>query len=347
MNRPRLSRIVIAAILSLAFIAQPIAGTQSGRAQADQVYLALGDSIPEGLLASLPDDRGYPGLLRDLMETERLSSDAPGNVELRNLAERGETIQTFRDDGQLDEALEIINSTPTGSLRTVTLTLGGNNILSLWESTPEEREAELQQFRAELPGVVKQLESALADHDADVVLTTYYDLTAGDPDVEGSNAWWIRQFNTVIEETADEAGFSTVDLEELFRGRIGSLTWFPADVHPNNAGHRLIARAIWQELQYDQRAPDVEITRPDSGESRNRVPTVHATVEDSVGADSVVLIVDGDVIRELLYVPDLDAWVGLWDARRFEGNEAELTVTATDVSGNESSDSVIIRLPSS
>jgi acyl-CoA thioesterase I len=314
-------------------------------AQTEQVYLALGDSISAGLLASLPTERGYPALLRDLMESERLASDAPANVELVNLSEPGETVETFRDDGQLESALAEIDETPAEQLQTVTLTIGGNNILSLWEATVAEREAELETFQSAFTEVVAELAAALDGQDTDVVVTTYYDLTDGDPDVEGSNAWWLRQFNEVIAETAQQAGFTVVDLESAFRGRTTELTWFPADIHPNNAGHQAIARAIWRELSYDSAPPQVEITRPDTDEARNRVPTIHATVSDNVELDSVVLQIDGETIDELIFVPDRDAWIGLWDARDYPGSSAEITVLATDVSGNEATDSVSLTLP--
>lgn len=345
MRPSMLSRTLIVLALVGAVTLMPI-GDRSGQAQAEQVYLALGDSIPAGLLASLPGERGYPALLHQLIESQRMAADEPANVELVNLAEPGETVESFQTEGQLESALEEIDAAPEGSIGTVTLTIGGNNILSLWEATAAEREEELELFETEFSAVVGTLSQALAGHDADVVVTTYYDLTEGDPDVEGSNAWWLRQFNDVISETATDVGFDVVDLESLFRGRVTELTWFPADIHPNNAGHQAIARTIWEQLSYDQDPPDIEITRPDEGEVRSRVPTVHAVVSDDVGIDEVTLEVpDADPI-ELLYVPDLEAWVGVWDAREFPHSEAELTVVATDVSGNESSESVSIRLPS-
>jgi lysophospholipase L1-like esterase len=345
MTRATVLRItLVCALLGLA-VASPVSERVSV-AQSEQIYLALGDSIPAGLLASLPAERGYPGLLQDLSESERLSGDEPGNVELINLAEPGETVQSFQQDGQLESAIEEIQAAPDGQLETVTLTLGGNNILALWESTVAERQDELERFESEFTTVIDQLGSALEDHDPDVVVTTYYDLTEGDPDVEGSNAWWLRQFNEVIAETASEAGFQVVDLESLFSGRVSELTWFPADIHPNNSGHQAIARAIWHELGYDEEPPEVEITRPDTDEARSRVPTIHAQVSDNVGIDTVILEVEDESAQELIYVPRLEVWVGLWDAREFPGNEATVTVVATDVSGNETRESVTLSLPS-
>jgi lysophospholipase L1-like esterase len=338
------TRLTIVLCILFAVGLHPTTQPQSA-AQTEQMYLALGDSIPAGLLASLPTERGFPALLRDLMESERLASEAPANVDLINLAEPGETIETFRDEGQLSDALSEIEAASNGHLQTVTLTIGGNNILSLWEATADEREAELERFRTAYAEVINDLASALDEHDADVVVTTYYDLTDGDPEVEGSNAWWLRQFNEVIANTAQEAGFTVADIASTFRGQISEFTWFPADIHPNNAGHRAIARAIWQELSYDSAPPEVEITRPDRNEVRNRVPTIHATVTDNVELDSVVLQVDGETVNELIYVANRASWIGLWDARDFPATEVEITVLATDVSGNEGSDSMTITLP--
>jgi lysophospholipase L1-like esterase len=345
MIQSAITRGIVILVLVAALAVHP-ASQNAGTAQSELVYIALGDSIPAGLLASLPAARGYPALVRDLIEAQHLASDSPANVELVNLAEPGETVQTFQENGQLEEAIEQIQALPDGSLQTVTLSIGGNNILSLWESNIAERETELQQFQSEFNAVIDDLASALDGTDADVVVTTYYDLTEGDPTVDGSNAWWLRQFNNVVAETASDAGFDIVDVEPLFQGQISELTWFPADIHPNNAGHQVIARAIWQELGYDETAPEIEITRPDSSEVRNRVPTIHATVSEDVRLESVILHVEGEDLHELMYVASRETWIGLWDAREFEGNEAELTVVATDVSGNEASDIVTVTLPS-
>jgi lysophospholipase L1-like esterase len=340
------TRTIITAILIGILAIGSFASQRSANAQSEQIYLALGDSIPAGLLASIPADRGYPALLRDLIETERQSGDEPGNIELINLSEPGETIESFIDDGQLDAALSEIDDAPNDSLQTITLTIGGNNILSLWESTLAERNEALDEFETGFATVVEELEEATSGMDVDVVVTTYYDLTEGDPTIEGSNAWWLARFNDVIRETADTSDFIVVDLADTFADRITELTWFPADIHPNNAGHQLIARAIWQELAYDQDAPDVEITRPDTDEVRSRTPTIHVAVSDNVGIDEVILEIDDEPVAELIYVADRERWIGIWDARDYPDTEATITVRVTDVSGNTATDSVSVLLPS-
>ncbi len=330
--------------IALLLILSHASGTGT-QAQSEDVYLALGDSIAAGLLASLPTQRGYSWLLQDLMQQQRLAADAPGAVDLINLAEQGETVDSFVQDGQLDDALDAIGDVQDGALRTVTLTIGGNDILALWEANAAERQDELERFATGFDEIVGTLADALEGQDPDVIVTTYYDVSEGDPEIEGSDSWWLAQFNHVIRETAEDAGFSVVDLESIFRGRIGSLTWFPADIHPNNAGHQLIAREIWQSLGYDQDPPEVEITMPDELNVRNRTPTIHAVVQDDVGVDRVVLAVDGEPQKDLTYVPDRDAWVGVWNGRAYEQNQVELSVIAADLAGNSSEERVSIILP--
>ena len=347
MLRTRALRTMLIAIL-VAAVAAPAIGSSNTAAQDEQVYLALGDSIAAGLSTSLPRNRGYPAIIQDLMQAERAGEGAPGAVQLINLAKPGETTESFIEDGQLDEALERIAAIENDSreLRTVTLTIGGNDILDLWNTAADQRDDGFAAFEQSFAEIIDELSDALNGIDADVVVTTYYDLTEGDADVAGSDSWWLAAANDVIRETATDAGFDVVDLDELFRGEITSLTWFPADVHPNNAGHQVIARAIWQELAYDEQPPAVEITRPDSSQVTSRVPTIHAEVSDNVEVERVELHVDGELVDELIYVTRLDAWAGLWDGRDHPGTGVEIEVVATDLSGNEARDSVSIDLPS-
>jgi lysophospholipase L1-like esterase len=332
-------------IIAIACLTAPVIIRNSAQAETEHIYLALGDSIAAGIATSAPQSRGYPAKLRDFMQAERLTSPIPGAIQLINLAEPGETTESFLNDGQLDAARDRINATDGQELRTITLTIGGNDILNLWDMPSDERQQEFDAFTESFESLIDTLADELTGMETDVVVTTYYDLTEGDSEVQGSDSWWLAEANRVITETSESAGFSVVDLAEVFDGRIMELTWFPADVHPNNPGHQAIARAIWQTLEYDESAPDVTITRPESPTVRSRVPTIHAEISDNVGIESVALAVDGEITGDLLYVARLDAWIGLWDAREYDGDQAELQVIATDFAGNESLDTMTIDLP--
>jgi lysophospholipase L1-like esterase len=331
-------------------VALPLALTApaSHRIEAQQhaTVLALGDSVPAGLSASLPRTRGFPALLQNLIQAEALTSDDPSAIQLVNLAEPGETVRSFVDDGQLDEALDWIERARDGEvdLRVVTLMLGGNDLLDLWDQPAVDRGARLDAFAADFSEAVDPLADELDGLDVDVVVMTYYDLTGGDETLEGSDAWWLVQFNDVIRQEAEDAGWQVVDLEPVFRDRILDLTWHPADVHPNNAGHREIARAIWSQIGYDDAPPELSIDRPAAGDVVSRTPTIRASVTDNVGVETVLVIVDGDVIEELIFVRAEAVYVGVVDLRDRPEMTVPIEIVARDLAGNESRESVVLTL---
>jgi hypothetical protein len=181
--------------------------------------------------------------------------------------------------------------------------------------------------------------------DVDVVVTTYYDLTEGAPDIQGSDSWWLARFNDVVRQVAGDSRWEVVDLEPVFQGRIAELTWYPADVHPNNTGHRAIAAEVWGHLGYDDEAPSVTIERPEPGEVPSRTPTIRVLASDNLDVHSVDLVIDGEVIDELIFVPTEDAYLGVWDARDYPGGGAQIEIRVRDLAGNEASEKVDVSLP--
>lgn len=348
MRRLKAMTLVSTGIVALlAVLALPLTGRQTTHAAPEQVYLALGDSIAAGMVTSLPRDRGFPWLVRNLIEQGNAAQGTPTAVTLVNLAVPGETTTSFLMGSQLERAESEIDAARArgAEIRAVTVTLGGNDLLHLAGVGEEERQAGLTQFQATYPAVVRAVKNALGDLSADIVLTTYYDLSQGNPDQQGSDAWWVRQFNDVIRQTAEAEGAKVADLEEAFRGHITEWTWMSADVHPNNDGHYEIARLVWQALGYDQSAPTVTIERPTTGQLARRTPTIRVTATDDIGVTAVELLVDGAHVADLLYVPDEDAYLGVWDARNWTEGTATLTVRATDLAGHESFADVTVGMP--
>ncbi|MBX6342431.1 MAG: hypothetical protein IRY97_08230, partial [Thermomicrobiaceae bacterium] len=80
--------LALATVLALGVVAGAgrVAAPPPTRAAPEQVYLALGDSIAAGLVTSLPRTRGYPALVRDLIERRDRASGEPAQVSLVNLA---------------------------------------------------------------------------------------------------------------------------------------------------------------------------------------------------------------------------------------------------------------------
>jgi tetratricopeptide (TPR) repeat protein len=86
-------------------------------------------------------------------------------------------------------------------------------------------------------------------------------------DTDGKPARAISAFNDTIRRLARERGALLVDAERLFEdespGRLVGFNLIEDYVHPKPAGHRLIARAIWQALLEDGRLGAPRVADPE------------------------------------------------------------------------------------
>lgn len=292
-------------------------------------YIALGDSVAFGVGSSLPDRRGYPALVHSLLETS-LGSD----LTHINLGVPGETAASFMADGQLDTFIgELAALGDSGiPISIVTVTLGGNEILAQQEGTTTERQAALDAFRVSLDQAVARIRDAVGDGTT-IVLTTYYDLSEGDPSIQWTDAWWIEQFNTVIRQTAESEGAVVADLNELFRDRISDYTHDPYDVHPKNQGYRAIATQVWSAIGLDTEPPVIQVVS-DPGATR-RTPTLQLEIADNVDVAQVRVTVDDRATQTPVDLGD-GRYVLLLDLRDNDADEYLLRIEAEDSAGNVS-----------
>jgi acyl-CoA thioesterase I len=304
-------------------------------AQSPGVYIALGDSIAAGIGSSLPRERGYPALVHDLATRQ-----SGGFVPFESLAVPGETAATFIAGGQLDRFRASVARAREGGLPlyAVSVSLGGNELLALDSSGIPDREAGLDQFRARYAEALNAIRAAIGP-DTPLVVTTYYDLTEGDATLANTDAWWIEQFNTVIRETATTTSASVADVHGSFAGRIAELTLFPVDVHPSNAGHRVIADLVWQALGTDTTAP--EIDAPDRIETSRDTPTLRFNATDSTSVRTLTLEATDVQWTQPLPV-ETGEYVALLDLSNLDGDTATVTIVASDPAGNVARRDVII-----
>ncbi len=335
----------ILALVSVSIVALARSNTV---AASQHEYIALGDSIAAGQVTSLPRERGYAALVSSLLQKFDASGPSPAGLKTVNLALSGETDETFVSNGQLTSFQNEVSQIKSdgADLQLVTITLGGNDILKLQNQGNADRQAGLDRFRSSYPAAINDVMQALGDLKPTVVVTTYYDLTEGDPQVKNTDAWWVAQFNDVIKSTAQQNGLKVADVEADFRGHIQNFTWYPLDVHANNDGHAEIAKLVWQAAGFDQTAPDVTITKPAAGQLSRSIPTISARVTDNVGVTDVELWVNGKQVSSLIYEPDLDQYVGLWDGSQ-SSDQVTLSVHASDLAGHLSTADVVVTLPDS
>ena len=305
------------------------------------VLLVLGDSLATGIGASDPVRRGFAAVLHGYLE--RLAGQT---VELVNLAIPGETTASFLADGQLAEARRTIAYARGAGLRVspLVVSLGGNDLLRAGRDDAA-LEAGVAGVATNLARIFAELRAATADSNgvatadpssvgAGLLAVTVYEPGGSDPARPGSDAWWVNRLNAAIMATTEAAGGRSPDLAPLVRGREAELTWFPADIHPTNEGHAVIARALWAATGYDVVPPVVTLLRPGDGPLPRPQPTIAATAEDQVGVEEVVALLDDRPLGTLEFFPEAGAYLLLWDARALSPGNHRLELRAVDAAGN-------------
>jgi len=229
------------------------------------VYIALGDSLSEGVGASLQGQSDFVSLVHDGL---------PGGFELLNLGESGDTSADLIDHGHLDEAVAEIerrrgDNDPDNDVKLVTLEIGGNDLLRIYFSLilpgtcPALAEAlarprcvealrnALGDFRPNLAETIDRLQRA--DLDLPIALMTLYNPFSGGLEpvdelaelaLEGSAGTPFPEgLNDIIRSEAREQGVTLVDWHPLFEGK--AKEYISSDfIHPNDEGHRVMAEAV-------------------------------------------------------------------------------------------------------
>lgn len=323
-------RLLLILLLLCSITASATAGAPLATQPVGALYLALGDSLAVGRLASLPERRGYVGQLHRLLQQV-----AGHTVELRNLGVSGETSATFISGGQLTAAEQALTTARQRGwqVNPITLDIGGNDLRSLDGATDAAQEAGLATFRTNLAQILDRLRAASGDRTA-LLLLTIYDPTGSDPQLPHSAAWWVARFNAVISEEGAKRGATMVDLAPRFTGHERELTWMPLDFHPNNAGHLAIASACWQALAYDTTPPTLTLIDLPTGPLPRPILTLKARTSDQISVSSISFTLDGQPLPAARYNRQLDLWITYWDARNAQPGAHQLVVAASDAAGN-------------
>ena len=340
----------LARLLAVVLLAWSLAAPAGGQAPAPppgpgELFLALGDSLALGVGATLPTQRGFVGVLQGWLA--RVTPARP--IVLTSLAVAGETSESFVEGGQLARARRELETAGRDGRRVspVVLSIGGNDLLRAEGEAPAGRRAALGRFERNLARILDELVDGLTRdgqrQGALVVLTIYYP-RGGDARVEGSDAWWVEQFNGVLRAATAARDLTLVDAWALLAGHEAAWTHIGVgDVHLTNAGHLAVAEAVWRALGYDATPPAVELVTPAAGDLPRPVPTVRARATDAVGVTRVELWADGRRVKELLWLPDYGVYAGTWDGRPSTGAH-RLEVRAFDNAGNVGQAGVEVRL---
>ncbi len=256
-------RAVVAAAL-FAFLAACGSGGAPG------LYLALGDSLSEGVGASVRGSTAFVPLVRDGLGE---------GTELVNLGHSGDTSADLIEHGHLDEAVRQIaarngDGDPDNDVKLVTLEIGGNDLLALFFSlvlpgicanVEESLASELcvDALRERLDSFAPNLAAALdrllqADPGLNIAVMTLYNPFSGglapadelaELALEGRPGGPFPEgLNDVIRAEAGERGLRVVDWYPLFEGRADE--YIASDlIHPNDVGYRVMADAVLEAVR--------------------------------------------------------------------------------------------------
>lgn len=330
---------VLASALLLSGSGASIRASQAlpGPGRIGDTYLALGDSLAAGSLTSLPSTRGYVPLYRDL-----LAKEAKHPIALANLGVPGETVSSLIYAGQLAAAEKLLRESRVRgrTVSPITVDIGGNDLRALRSAGDAGREVGLANFQRDIAILFDRLLTATTangQRGSDIITMTIYNPIGGDPAVRGSDAWWVARFNAALTDAAAARAIPVAPAADAFRGHEDRLTWMPADFHPNNAGHVVLAERLWAVSGYDRQPPSLEVIDSDVFQTPHRFVTVKVRATDNVGVTSVVALVDGQPLPAPLFQAALNAYVTYWDGSTATPGPHTLAISASDAAGNSAS----------
>jgi lysophospholipase L1-like esterase len=222
-------------------------------------FLVLGDSYSTGYQPAGGGDRTCSNPVVDAtghggwacLVLAKLRTVRPG-IAITNLASNGEDTCSFAviahcgglprgfntpaqspvAGSQWARALAVLRAHPNG-VSPITIEIGGNDLLGSLGTAP------ISATRVRLDRIMRSLRSAAPK--ADIIMFGVFSPI-------GQPLGITTQLNTVFKAEARAVHALFVGLDVHFRGRAAQLV-NPNDVHPTDAGQRLIAKLIWRSYR--------------------------------------------------------------------------------------------------
>jgi lysophospholipase L1-like esterase len=241
MKRTWIHRTAIAFLFLTVLLMAPAAGAQYWVSFADHTrYMALGDSLSAGYAAH-PATQGFVyglyqgGVIDTVNHTLFCNTGVPGATSADVLAYQVPQVGLFFAD------------TGTPYRKVLTITVGGNDLLQVLGGA--DPTAVMTQFGGNLAAILQGLATTFPD--AQIYVANQYAPRLGVP----NEAQLIATANQVIQQIVEAFPTATlVDIFSAFDGRSGLLLVEkhgadPFQVHPTNAGYRVMEKAFADAIQ--------------------------------------------------------------------------------------------------
>ena len=205
-------------------------------------YVALGDSLAEGILNNKTKGKGYPDFIKELFE-----KGTGYEVNLNNFGVGGYTTKDVLNQLEDEEVIAAIEQADI-----ITYDAGANDLLDVVDLGNLDDPELLLKVGLALEGIKTNLKETLdiikgLNEDAQIFVMGYYNALWQYP-AEHQNLieMLIKDFlNQAIIDIANEKGAIYVSTYEAFDDRYAEFLPLP-DIHPNEAGYEVIA---WEFLE--------------------------------------------------------------------------------------------------
>ncbi|MDN5709934.1 MAG: GDSL-type esterase/lipase family protein [Planococcus sp. (in: firmicutes)] len=228
--------------------------------QVPAAYVAIGDSLAAGQTPNRAIDSGYADLI-----AQELTRNQPLAFYSKDLAFPGFTTSDVLESIESDEAKELL-----GSANIITVSAGANDLLRLVQANAAEGALSFEEIPADyaLNAARKNVEKILSELEelapsADVYVMGYYFAYphARDSQKQGT-AKQLELLNAILEQEAEQAGVTFVDVADRFSEDAVELVPNSGDVHPNVDGYQEMANAFFEHYGGELEVEDAELPEP-------------------------------------------------------------------------------------
>ncbi len=225
------------------------------RNKVDVTYIALGDSLAQGMNYNLTVDEGYTDFIRDYLDDYyNLQFYTKGfskwGYETRHIIRDINNNKKITVDGKEITIKEALNKA-----NLVTLTVGANDYIEgLSFDTIEERVNNIESAKKDAEDIANKVEEVIKlvkeNTKAQIIVTGYYNPVPNMKKYKDQIDEVIRYYNSLVKDICKRLNVEFADVFDIFDKRPDFLP-NPADIHPNKDGYKAMAKEVIKHINID------------------------------------------------------------------------------------------------